>query len=90
MAKSHPDVNFEVEDATGRDVGSFRTFDEAASKAVIAALGTGRAILDVVVHSRSGAKWVQGDDGVAQYMEDPDASVFQRLEIRVNDQGRIA
>ncbi len=31
-----------------------------------------------------------GEDAVERYLEDPDASVFERYEIRVNNVGRVS
>lgn len=46
--------------------------------------------LDILVHSEAGARWVGGDDAVKRYREDPDASVFERYQIRgANFQGRV-
>lgn len=91
MAKSkrHKDVEFAVNDASGQE-RIFKTFDEAAGFAVSLA-SSGRTVdLDVLVWSRAGAKWFMGDDGVASYDEDPEASVFERIEIKADAQGRIA
>jgi hypothetical protein len=46
--------------------------------------------LDVLIQREAGAQWFGGDDAVEQYRDDPDASVFRRLEIKVNDMGRVA
>jgi len=87
--KSHPDVEFAVDDAAGRQ-RTFKTFDEAAGFALAIALsGRPNVHLDVLVWSRSGARHLAGDEGVAQYLEDPDASVFERYEIKANSQGRV-
>jgi hypothetical protein len=90
MSRRHPDVDVEVS-STNRGEESFRlkTFDEAASKAILIAIATGGSVLDVVVHSRAGAKFVGGDDGAASYDEDPEASVFERFQIKVNAQGIV-
>jgi hypothetical protein len=87
--RSHPDVEFAVDDAAGRQ-RTFRKFDEAAGFALAIALsGKPRVCLDVIVWSRSGARAYAGDDGVARYLEDPEASVFERYEISANDQGSV-
>lgn len=88
--KSHRDVEFAVDDASGNQ-RTFKYFDEAAGFAVaIAASGKERVYLDVLIWSKSGAKAYGGEEGVEQYEEDPDASVFERIEIRVNAMGRVA
>jgi hypothetical protein len=94
MATTHKDVEFAVDDARGKQ-RTFKKFDEAAGFAisVAATLETtgdrGTSVLDVLVWSRAGAKWYGGDDAVEQYDEDPEASVFQRFEIKVTAQGRV-
>jgi len=82
-AKSHKDVDFEVGAET------FKTFNDAAGYALSLATARGGATLDVIVHSEAGARWIGGSAGVDQYREDPDASVYERLEIRANSQGRV-
>ena len=87
MAKMHRDVEFWVVDEV--DTSTFRAFDKAAGYAVLRAMQYGCASIDTLVYSKAGAYWLGGDDGVVQYLEDPDASVFERLEIHVNNVGRI-
>jgi hypothetical protein len=87
--KSHRDVEFAVNDASGEE-RIFKTWDEAAGFALVIAMGRGESSLDVLVYSEEGARWAQGDEGVDQYREDPDASVFERYEIKVNAVGRVA
>lgn len=82
-AKKHKDVEYQVGNKY------FKTFDEACGQAVSQAMSGGSADLDVLVSSEAGAKALMGDAGVEQYREDPEASVFTRLEIKVNDAGRI-
>jgi hypothetical protein len=83
------DVEFAVEDAGGHE-RIFKTFDEACGFAVSLA-ASGRTVnLDVLVWSRAGARRFGGDDAVERYDEDPEASIFERVEIRVQSQGRIA
>lgn len=86
----HRDVEYAVNDASGQQ-RTFRSFDEAAGFAVVLAVSDGRAhALDVLVWSESGARFLAGDDGVEQYREDPDASVFERIAVRADGQGRVA
>lgn len=90
--KTHKDVEFAVRvvkrDATVQAV--FRSFDEAAGAAVAMATTGERVNIDVLVWSRSGARWFGGDAAVEQYDEDPDASVFERIEVKANVVGKIA
>jgi len=87
-SKTHPDVEYAVEDGSARG-RIFKTFDEAASFALRMAMDRGETELDVLIWSKKGAEWYGGDDAVDQYNEDPEASVFERFEIRVNAVGRI-
>jgi len=84
------DVEYEVSNHAHNRIGTYPTFAEAATVALGAAASNGRAVtLDVLVWSKAGARRLGGDDAVAQYLEDPDASVFERLEIKVNNVGRV-
>ena len=85
----HEDVEFAVNDASGQE-RVFRTFGEAAGFAVSVAASRGGAHIDVLVWSANGARAYGGDDAVITYNEDPEASVFERLEIAVNPVGRVA
>lgn len=90
MAKTHPDVDYCVDDCSGSE-RSFKTFDEAAGFALAVALsGKENVYLDVVIWSEEGALAYGGDDALATYQEDPDASVHERIEVHVNPQGRVA
>jgi hypothetical protein len=86
----HKDVDFEV--SAGEKTQHTKDWSEAVLLAVAfsASRGGEEAVVDVVVHSKAGAKHWLGDDGVEQYEEDPEASVFQRVSIRAVDKGRIA
>jgi hypothetical protein len=86
---THPDVEYAVNDASGKE-RIFKTFDEAAGFAVGIALSRGETDLDVLIWSEEGAEWYGGDDAVEQYNEDPEASVFERFEISVNAVGRVS
>ena len=87
--RKHKDVEYAVEDGSGKE-RVFKTFDEAAAFALGMAISRGESNLDVLIHSTWGAKFYGGDDAVTQYKEDPEASVFERFEIRVNNVGRIS
>lgn len=86
--KKHKDVEYHVDRPDGSTV---HTNDpaEAALTALSVAMSRGEAVLDVVVWSESGARAYGGDDAVEQYREDPEASVFDRFEIKVNNVGRV-
>lgn len=80
----HKDVEFHV----GRAI--FKRGDEAAGLAVALAMSDGRPhFIDVVVYSRAGARAYGGDDGVTIYDEDPEASVFERIEVKADSKGRV-
>jgi len=88
-ARTHKDVEFAVADNRGEE-HLFKTFDEAVAFAAGLALTTTvRIELDVLVSSRAGAVWWGGLDGGKDYDEDPDASVFDRLLVKVTSQGRV-
>lgn len=87
--KSHKDVEFHVDTPMGTKV--FKHFDEAAGLALVLAISDGHPHkLDCIVHSVAGARWLSGDDGAKSYREDPDATVFSRIIVRGEEQGRIA
>lgn len=88
--KSHKDVEFAV-DLNRHEEKTFKTFDEAASFAVARAASNGLPTrLNVLIYSKAGARWYGGDEAVEQYEEDPEASVSDSYEIKVNALGRIA
>ncbi len=89
-------MNEVVRDTSGRnDVeyhigkGIFHDIESALTFAGLRALNSGKATIDVIVYSEDGARYINGADGVEQYNEDPDASVFRRLTITINDEGRV-
>lgn len=87
--QSHRDVEFAVDDASGKQ-RTFRTFDEAAGFALGLAVATGKRIhLDVLAMSQAGAAWWGGDDALESYEEDPEASVFERLVVQASAAGRV-
>jgi len=83
----HPDVEYAVE--LGHKEVIFETLADAAPVALSAALAQGRAYLDVLVHSEGGADWYGGDDAAELYRDDPEASVFDRIELRATSLGRV-
>jgi len=86
---THPDVEFAVADPRGEE-HTFKRFDEALTFAAPMALSTGvRIEIDVLVYSRAGAVWWAGTDGGDAYDEDPEASVFDRLVLKVTSEGRV-
>ena len=87
--KTHAHVKFEVISASGLE-RSFDDPDEALATAAMSAISTGSATLDVLIWSKSGARWYGGEDALKQYLEDPDASVFNRYEFKANDLGRVS
>jgi hypothetical protein len=86
--KKHPDVEYAVDDFQGNE-RIFKTFDEAAAFALGKAIARGEADLDVLIWSEEGAEWYGGSDAVDYYNEDPEASVYERYNITVNNAGRV-
>lgn len=83
----HDDVDFAVDDAAGVE-RIFKTFPEACAFAVgLAVSGKEDVYLDILVWSEEGAAALSGDDGVERW--DPEASVFERLQIKVDSLGRV-
>lgn len=90
MARTHKDVEYAVDDASGHQ-RIFKTPNEAAGFAVSMGLsGRSPIYIDVLIWSRAGAKFYGGDDAVEQYNEDPEASVFERIRLKVESEGRVA
>lgn len=82
-------MEFHVEEAAVKP-RLFKKFDEAAGFAVaIGATGRPKVNIDAIAWSESAARAWGGDAAIEEYAEDPDASVFERIEIRVNSVGRI-
>lgn len=87
--KKHKDVEFIVKPRGLASEFTSDTFDGAATSAILLAHAHGECYIDMIVHSRAGALWVGGEDGAEQYDDDPDASVLNRLHVKIDDQGRI-
>lgn len=88
QSKKLKDVEYAVQDVAGKE-RVFDHFEDAAAFALGVAVSRGRVNLDVLVYSETGAEAYGGSDAVEQYLEDPEASVFERYEIRVNAVGRV-
>lgn len=87
--KTAGDVEYHVS-LTGRDNAEITTsFDRAREIAFTYLFSRGEAVIDVVIWSEEGARRYGGDDAVKQYREDPEASVFERYELKCNAAGRI-
>lgn len=90
-ARKHKDVEFVVS-ASGAGVADrhFPTFAQASEQAMSLVLSGSNVTFDIIVYSEAGARFVGGSDAVERYREDPDASVFERYQIRgANLQGRV-
>jgi len=87
-AKPGKDYEFAVDDASGRE-HVFKDLNEASAFAIQVALATGKADLDMLAYSEDGAEFLLGEEGIESYLEDPEASVLRRYEIKVNDMGRV-
>ena len=86
--RAHKDVEYAVDDFSGHE-RIFNVFDEAAGFAFSVAAARGKSNLDVLIWSEAGAERYGGDAAVEHYNEDPEASVFERFEIKVNAVGRV-
>lgn len=82
------DLEYHVDVSSGI-TERYEHFDDAAVAAMVVATTRGESKIDVVVWNEDGARKFGGDDAVEQYLEDPDTSVFERLQVRVNNQGRV-
>ena len=91
-AVEHEDVEYHVRKFVGiESTRVFRTMNEAILYAFFqTATGQEKAVIDVLVHSEAGAHWYGGDVAVEQYREDPQASVFDRWEIKLNHVGKVS
>ena len=101
-ARKHKEVEFMIEDfGSGNQKHSgwyvahgnayFETSANAVEHAVAKSISRGgeQVTVDVLISSRAGAGWYGGDWAQEQYDEDPDASVFDRIVIGAQSQGRI-
>lgn len=82
------DVEYHV-DLTDSVTDRYEHMEDAAGTAVMVALHKGEATIDVVVFNKGGAWKYGGDDAVEEFLEDPEASVFNRIELKVNMLGRV-
>jgi hypothetical protein len=86
----HPQVEFAVTLADGSEFVTHDA-DEAAGRAIVVGLSHGEPVyLDVLIFDEEGARAYGGEEAVEHYLEDPSASVFERLEISVHYVGRVA
>lgn len=88
MSATHKDVEFHVS-GPGIPDEILKNPKTALMRAAEIAIARGSSQLDVVIWSRHGAKWFEGEDGASRYDEDPDASVYDRIQFRANDMGRV-
>jgi hypothetical protein len=89
-SKHHKDLEFEV-GKEGEKGQIFKDFAEACAHAISMACSDGEErVIDVLCWSKGAAKVWGGDYAVEQYMEDPEASVTERIVIKAESQGRIA
>jgi len=86
---AHDDVEYMVTTANGQRDRYFKDPKEAMVYAMDLAMMTGEATLDVLVWSEEGARAYGGSDAVERYEEDPEASVFERFEVSVNNVGTV-
>jgi hypothetical protein len=86
---THKDLEFAVDDASGKE-RIFKSWPEACGFAVALSASGRKVNIDVLAGSEAAAKAWSGDEGVEQYREDPEASVFDRITVRAESIGRIA
>ena len=87
--RSHPEVEFATDRPARDSAVHHASWADACVRALNIAAAEGEAIIDVLIFGPEGAKAWGGDDAVEEYEEDPEASVFQRLRVRVCDEGRV-
>ena len=86
----HKDLEFSVDDAQGHEK-IFKDFDKACGFAVSLSASTGQTkFVDVLIYSKAAAHVWGGDEAVENYMEDPEASVSDRIKIDAQAIGRVA
>lgn len=85
----HNHVEYHVSPNGNGNARVFYDFPSASTHALTIATANGSAVLDVCICSEDGAREYGGDDAVDSYREDPEASVFERFEIKVNAVGRV-
>ena len=68
----------------------FINFESAAAYAIRLAAANNPAIIDTLIYDEKHAFQWGGDAAVEQFNEDPEASVFERIEIKVTSHGRVA
>lgn len=87
--KTHKDVEFEVV-GPGGQVLSFRDFDGAAAFVVGSSLSQGVwSSIYLIVRSEAGARWWGGESAAEQYRSDPEASVFEKINVKAQSEGMI-
>lgn len=82
-------VEYMVVDNDDSNERYFDNPNDAAVDTINKLVSRGEATIDVLVYSEEGAANYGGDDAVARYQEDPEASVFERFEFKCNCVGRV-
>jgi len=83
------DLEFHVDKPNGT-TAVLASFDKACGLAAGISASNGQPVnVDVIVYSRAAARAWGGDTAVEVYVEDPDASVHERIVIRAESLGRI-
>jgi hypothetical protein len=81
---------FHVTIASGETV-VLKDFDRAIVIAFTVAINSGRpCFIDVICHSEREAEAWGGEDAAERYKSDPEASVFERIEINAKSLGMVA
>jgi hypothetical protein len=89
VKRLHKDVDFEIDNAGGKKK-IFGTLGEACALAVILATCDEQPHnVDVIIRSKQGARALGGGACVERYLENPHASVYERIVIRARGTGPI-
>lgn len=83
------DLEYEINDEDGCPT-VFEDLKDACAYATARAITHGKVTIDVLTWTEEAAREWGGDEAVEAYREDPEASIFERLEVTVNSLGRIA
>ncbi len=97
IKSKHKDVKFDVSFVVrngnvtkGQRIAETDTWAEALAIAVAKSVMEEKKVwVDVIVDSRAGARHWLGDEGVSLYDEDPNAPIFERIEIDAKSLGTI-
>ncbi len=67
----------------------FEDWETAAIYSMTLAIGGSPIQIDIVIYHEQAALKFGGTYAAERYLEDPDASVFERLTLTINNEGRV-